>query len=955
MKKNLLLLLVIFVAGCFNASAQALDLSGILTKSESVTVTTENDATYPWALADGWLSSTNKDHSSDAAFTLTFSSEGLTKVSFDYSLSSESYDRFIYTVDGSDKTISGNGTTPKTGTYTGCFSPGTHTIVLRYKKDGSGTSGEDLAKVQNIVITDMLDPAVMKTIHLSAPGTLGTEALNLVDRLPDVLSLKLSGTLNSDDWNVINNMTSLLYIDLSETTVTEIPASAFAVTPIRGIVWPANLEKIGEKAVYSRYLLGSLTFPATLKSIGNSAFYQNLMTDITLPASLTELGTNVFKNNDQLKTVTFKKALTTLPAGTFNDCDSLTTVSGLEGIETVGEEAFYSCENLTSVGAMAPIEVNGDAFTDCRSLAAIDLSQAKTLGFNAFYNCDALVEVELPQLTSGAEKAFYDCNALQRITIGDYLTAIPQFFCYECSNLEEVILGASVSSIGYNAFYDKDANVKNIYLNAPTPPTANLSNKPFYNYAATLYVPSYAMVEYKLHDYWKGFAAFEVNPNEVANVEIKHALNLASTARIPNTPNVIVNLGGALVVNGAAAQPMNHFISKHNTSESGTLSGVVLSRCQNMTSNSSEVHFSLASNSYWYFICPPFDVNMADISTTNNAELAIRYYDGETRAAAEASNWKDMPADGVLKAGTGYIFRASASCKVYLPATEDTRNQIFTAEDLSVALTEYSSSDATDANWNLVGNPYAAYYNINKMNFTAPITRWNTSSNTYTAYSIVDDAIAIRPLEAFFVQKPEGIAAIGFPAEGRQTDAVVETVAATNAKHSAAANRFLVELTLDGGEAADMTRIVVNPAAADEYNIETDAAKMMAFETTPQLYSLRNGVAYAINEGAQQEGSVQLGMWLPAEGNYTINLKRADTEVELLDNGTPVAMPYTFAAENGYDENRFALHFKTLPTAIEQVSIDAEHNTTYDLQGRKIQQPMQRGIYIVNGKSRLWR
>ncbi len=961
MKKKLFLLVAVLVAGFSNTSADEPDFSSVMTKSSSVSVTVENDANFPWTVSDGWLGSTNKDHNSDAAITLNIACDKHTKISFDYYHSAEGSDRFYIEVNGSSTQYNGNSSAAVTGSFTDYLSPGTNTLTLRYKKDFSASYGEDLVKVQHLTITDLSDAAVMKTIQLSAPGTLGNEVLAQVDKLTDVTSMKISGTLNSDDWNTLNIMNSLVYLDLSETTVTEIPASAFVNSSntiyLHGIVWPANLEKIGERAFYNGYLTGAISFPATLTSIGQYAFYNNPFTEVTLPAALRDMGTYVFHNCTNLKTATFNCNLETLPERTFYSCARLESVAGLESVKSIQTYAFYNCQKLRSVEGCAPESVGAYAFQHT-ALDTIDLSHAENIYAAAFNNCDSLKYIDLPVINTMENSAFSDCQKIKRITIGDYISTIPAYAFGSCPALEEVTLGASVSHIDREAFnYYNATNITKIYVNAPAPPSVystDANAAPFRNYNATLYVPQYAMVDYKLHDYWKGFSAFEVNTNEVENVVINHPLNLASTARIPNTPNVSVNRGGALVVNGAAAQPMKHFVSVHAISDgtsSETISGVVLSRCQNMTSTGSEARFYLGGNSYWYFICPPFDVNMADITTTENAELAIRYYDGAGRAAGETGNWKDMPADGVLKAGQGYIFCSSTACYVWLPATEETHNQIFASEDLSVALNEYSSADVTDANWNLVGNPYAAFYNINYMDFTAPITRWDTDRKTYTAYSIVDDAICIRPLEAFFVQKPEGATAIGFPAAGRQTNATIEAVAAANAKNRSGrnANRYLVELTLDGGEAADMTRIVVNPAASDEYNAETDAAKMMAFETTPQLYSLRGTTAYAINEGAQAEGTVQIGMWLPADGNYTLNLKRMDTEAELLDNGTPVAMPYTFTAAAGYEESRFAVRIKQ-PTAIEQVNTNARQDIIYDLQGRRIQQPMQHGVYIKNGK-----
>lgn len=58
-----------------------------------------------------------------------------------------------------------------------------------------------------------------KTIHLSAPGTLGNEALGHVNTLPEMRALRLSGKMNASDWNDISKMTGLVAIDMTMSTL----------------------------------------------------------------------------------------------------------------------------------------------------------------------------------------------------------------------------------------------------------------------------------------------------------------------------------------------------------------------------------------------------------------------------------------------------------------------------------------------------------------------------------------------------------------------------------------------------------------------------------------------------------------------------------------------------------------------------------------------------------------
>ena len=146
--------------------------------------------------------------------------------------------------------------------------------------------------------------------------------------------------------------------------------------------------------------------------------------------------------------------------------------------------------------------------------------------------------------------------------------------------------------------------------------------------------------------------------------------------------------------------------------------------------------------------------------------------------------------------------------------------------------------------------------------------------------------------------------------------------------------------------------MVVNPMATDDYDMENDASKMMTMETTPQLYTISGDVQYAINEGQQASGKVQIGMWMPTTGTYTISAPRADADIQILDNGTPVTLPYTFEANEGTDDNRFVMVINNNVTGIDkllQFNMTNDESPVYDLTGRRVSNT-SKGIYIINNK-----
>ena len=939
MKKQFLFFLFCLCAGVSNLWAQETDWSPLFTRvSEGVTYTCENDEAYPWNLANGSLISTNKAHSSSSTFKITFSCESAIYFHMQYGTSSEgTYDKLTVVLD--ERTFTCSGTVSSFDFVE--LQPGEHVLTLTYSKDGSGSSGSDQVWVSSLKLTDM--ETGIPVIDLAAPGQLGEEAIAQFGTLPKVDVLRLKGSLNKEDWTTIKNMTTLCYLDMSETTVTEIPAEAFTNTSIRTIKWPANLKVIGGKAFYNKYLRGHLVLPETLDSIGPSAFYRNYIDSVSMPHKQIAFANDIFRENSNLTKVEFNSCASYMTNNMFYSCKKLRSVSGMECVKTIGGSVFAECDSLRTVGNIVPTMIGNNAFYACRKLESFDLSQVTSVGEGAFYSCQSLKTVDMPEVSSMGGSCFSSCSALTSVSIGDKLSKIPNSAFSGCSALKTITLGASVSYFDYNAF--NGVSPEKLYINAPTPPGV-YNNNTFASTSGTLYVPEYSMVSYKLHDYWSKFTSVDVNPNPVTSLALNGKLSLTSNARIPDSPNVMMYANGSsFIVNGNKEQTLGRFVAYYNYGASSS----IISRCNNMTSTASEARYWMNSG-YWYFICPPFDVRMSDITTISGNQVAIRYYDSEARAAGSTSNWKDVAPDATLKAGQGYIFRVSSADYVCMPATEETHNQIFRSQAVTTPLSEYSSDDANARNWNLVGNPYACFYDIYRMDYTAPLTVWNSDNRTYNAYSIADDDFALRPMEAFFVQKPDGVEAITFQPEGRQTDSNIDHSAGVKAMAGKAASRRFIELELSNGTTDDHTRLVVNPQAQETFDANNDASKMMSTDITAQIFSVLGDEAYAIKESPFAAGQAEIGMWFPADGQYVVNITRADVKVELMDNGAVVPMPYTFTADEGFCEGRFVLRITTDPTAIEGVDGNDASAPLYDLQGRKVGSTTHKGIYVQKGK-----
>ena len=132
------------------------------------------------------------------------------------------------------------------------------------------------------------------------------------------------------------------------------------------IVIPSSIggdpvTSIGSQAFYNN-LLTSVTIGSSVTSIGYFAFAYNHLTSVTIPSSATAIGQAAFANNLYLTSVTIGSSVTSIADSAF-ESDALTSVTIPSSVTSIGSNAF-SYNSLTSVSF---------------------LGSAPSFGTNAFY------------------------------------------------------------------------------------------------------------------------------------------------------------------------------------------------------------------------------------------------------------------------------------------------------------------------------------------------------------------------------------------------------------------------------------------------------------------------------------------------------------------------------------------------------------------------------------------
>lgn len=143
---------------------------------------------------------------------------------------------------------------------------------------------------------------------------------------------------------------------------------------------------------FSKLLLGckNTTFPNTISSIGEYAFYGSEITSLLLKdnSNLEYIERNAFQNCMKLTKVELPTTISAIYAETFSGCN-LTEISGLDNVLYIEERAFQGCP-LSEV-TLPKCSIIGDgAFGHNSSLVKLDLHAIRYIGKEAFRFCSNL-------------------------------------------------------------------------------------------------------------------------------------------------------------------------------------------------------------------------------------------------------------------------------------------------------------------------------------------------------------------------------------------------------------------------------------------------------------------------------------------------------------------------------------------------------------------------------------
>lgn len=275
---------------------------------------------------------------------------------------------------------------------------------------------------------------------------------------------------------------------------------------VRDFVIPEGVESVSDNLFDGYQTLESVTFPASLKTVGSSAFRdctnlkkvtcfdiaswceiqfssgdsnplyyakalyvgEELLTNLVLPETLLKIPSYAFYHCESIVSVTIPDTVEAIGYGAFGGCTSLATTKD-NGLNYIGNKnnpylVLLSADaDLTEATVHESCKViHSSAFNPAKQMTSVQIAKnVVEIGQHAFLNCTALSDLKFlggsdSRLRTIGESAFSGCVALENLEISSVaLETVGRRAFHKCTGLKNVTFSNcdKLTTIGGYAFY----------------------------------------------------------------------------------------------------------------------------------------------------------------------------------------------------------------------------------------------------------------------------------------------------------------------------------------------------------------------------------------------------------------------------------------------------------------------------------------------------------------------
>lgn len=273
---------------------------------------------------------------------------------------------------------------------------------------------------------------------------------------------------------------------------------------------PSNPLSCAEELLLNGELVTELSFPETLTSIGDYAFYNYAkLTDVSFHDGITKIGKgafencvnithvnttnlsswctidfadefsnptcyakNLYKDGQIVRVVNSLENITKIGDYTFYNCKGLLNFVIPDGVTTIGEKAFCLCDNLIGVTIPSTVKsIYNEAFGACSGLNKLNITDIAAwceikyyddpVGYisdplyfarDLYLNGKLITKLIIPEGVTDFGSAFRYCESITEVYIPEGVTDLGSF--QGCVGITTITIPSTVQSIAVGAFQD---------------------------------------------------------------------------------------------------------------------------------------------------------------------------------------------------------------------------------------------------------------------------------------------------------------------------------------------------------------------------------------------------------------------------------------------------------------------------------------------------------------------
>ena len=227
-----------------------------------------------------------------------------------------------------------------------------------------------------------------------------------------------------------------------------------------------TVTQIASGAFYECTEIGTISLPETIVEMGDYAFYRCVsLKEISLPDEIKTIGISCFEYCISLKKVKLPSKLQTISLCAFAD-SAIESISIPGGCTTITDDAFTFCQflkdlrfedgtEILSIGYSYTVDLLTNEYTTSRIK---DIKAKGPFIRGAFYDC--ILEsvyigrnIQIHSNSFGPKDPIMTFYSIGKLTFGDYVTDIPDFFLSGTLLRDEIALPPNVKTIGTGALH----------------------------------------------------------------------------------------------------------------------------------------------------------------------------------------------------------------------------------------------------------------------------------------------------------------------------------------------------------------------------------------------------------------------------------------------------------------------------------------------------------------------